>query len=235
MRQVVARMLTLMIVTPFAFAADVLPPPQPQLVLDKIDFQLSAKQWVTTQTALLGVNINVTLTSADLVKARVDIMDRLNKIAKGDWQLTQFDRSQDSSGMEKLFVQAQARVNQDALTDIYKNAKAVSLPGAQYEVSSVDFKPSFDETQNVLMQVRQRLYQQVNDELARINKAYPAQSYSVSNITFVEGNNPSQPVPLQAKMMNTMAVGAAAASPALTVSNELIMTAIVEVASNRKK
>ncbi len=238
MRQVAVRMLALMLVTPFAFAENVLPPPppQPQLVLDKIDFQLSAKQWVTTQTALLGVNINVTLTSADLVKARADIMERLNKIAKGEWHLIEFERSQDSSGLEKLYVQAQARVSQEVLTDIYKNAKDVSLPGAKYEISSVDFKPSFDETQAVLGQIRQRLYQQVNDELARINKAYPGQIFSVSNLVFVEGNNPTQPRHYQAKTMNTMMVAEAAPSaPALSVSNELILSAIVDVASNRKQ
>lgn len=205
------------------------------MVLDKIDFQLSAKQWVTTQTALLSVTINVTLNTADLVKARADIMDRLNKIAKGDWHLIQFDRSQDNSGLEKLYVQAQARVTQDVLTDIYQNAKAVSAPGAQYEIDSVDFKPSFDETQAVLTQIRQRLYQQVNDELNRINKDYPTQNYSVSNLTFVEGSTPSQPRPYQAKEMNTMIAAAVPTAPMLTVSNELILTALVEVASNRKQ
>ncbi|KTD58002.1 hypothetical protein Lsai_1524 [Legionella sainthelensi] len=235
MRQVV-QMLALMVVTPFAFAENALPPPQPQLVLDKIDFQLSAKEWVTTQTALLGISINVTLSNADLVKARADIMERLNKIAKGDWHLVQFDRSQDSSGLEKLYVQAQARVSQEVLTDIYQNAKTVSLPGAQYEVSTVDFKPSFEETQLVLTQIRQRLYQQVNDELDRINKAYPTQNYSVSNLVFVDGNNPPpQPRPYQAKEMNTMLAVAAPTAPALTVSNELVLTAVVEVAANRKQ
>jgi hypothetical protein len=235
MRQVVFKVLALMIATPFAFAGDILPPPAPQLVLDKIDFQISAKQWVTTQSALLGVNINVTLSNADLVTARTDIMDRLNKVAKGDWHLVEFDRSQDSSGLEKIYVQAQARVDQEALTDIYKNAKSVSLPGAKYEISSVDFKPSFDETQTVMSQIRQRLYQQVNDELARINKAYPAQNYSVSNLVFMDGNNPPvQQRNYQAKEMNTVAL-AAVPSPALTVSNELILTAVVEVAANRKQ
>jgi hypothetical protein len=224
-----------MFVMPFAFAENAIPPIQPQLVLDKIDFQVQEKQWVITHTALLGVNINATLTNADLVKARSDIMERLNKIAKGDWHLIQFDRSQDNSGLEKLYVQAQARVDQGALTDIYKNAKSVSLPGAQYEIASVDFKPSLDEVQAVLTQIRQTLYQKVNDELARINKAYPAQNYSVSNLVFVEGSNPPQPKPYQAKVMNTMMVDGAAAAPALTVSNELILTAVVEVASNRKQ
>lgn len=233
MRQAVARVLTLMAVTPFAFAVDVIPP---QLVLDKVLFQVAAKQWVTTQSALLGVSINATLDNADLVKARADIMTRLNKIAKGDWHLTQFDRSQDSSGLEKLYVQAEVRVEQNALTDIYQNAKSVSVPGAKYEVVSVDFKPSLEETQAVLAKVRDQLYQQVNDEIARLNKAYPAQNYSVSNVVFVSGDNPPvQPRAYQAKEMNTMVMAAGAAAPALTVSNELALTAVVEAASNRKQ
>ena len=54
-----------------SFAADV----QPQLILDKINFQIASKEWVTTQTALLTVNINVSLNNADLVKARAEVMN----------------------------------------------------------------------------------------------------------------------------------------------------------------
>lgn len=236
MRQAVAKVLALMTITPFAFAAEVVVPPQ--LVLDKVLFQVSAKQWVTTQSALLGVNINVTLSNADLVKARSDILERLYKIAKGDWHLIAFERSQDSSGLEKLYVQAQARVNQDALTDIYQNAKSVSVPGAKYEVASVEFKPSLEETQAVLAKVREQLYQQVNDELVRLNKMYPTQNYSLSNLVFVSGDHPPVQVPraYQAKEMNTMAMVAGAVStPDLAVSNELTLTAVVEAASNRKQ
>lgn len=230
MMKQVAGMLALMTITPFALAADVI---VPQMVLDKILFQISSKQWVTTQTAQLTVSINATLTNADLVKARADMMESLNKIAKGDWHLTEFDRSQDSSGLEKLYVQAQVRVDQATLTDIYQNAKTVTTPGTKYEVSGVDFKPSLEETQTVRAKIREQLYQQVNEEISRMNKAYPTQNYSVSNLVFVEGgeNVPQSPRAYQAKEMNTM-VMAAAPSP-LTVSNELVMTAIVEAASNR--
>ncbi|MFT4059559.1 MAG: hypothetical protein QM652_08435 [Legionella sp.] len=234
MRQAVVKMLALMVVTSCAFAADVFPPP---MVLDKIVFQVSAKQWVTTQSALLGVNINVTLSNADLVKARSDIMERLNKIAKGDWHLLQFDRSQDSSGLEKLYVHAQARVNQSALTDIYQNAKSVSMPGAKYEIADVDFKPSLEEIQAVYVQVREQLYQQINDELVRMNKAYSPQNYSVSNLVFVSGDNPpvQPPRAYQAKETMVMMAGAVAPTPTLSVSNELTLTAMVEAASNRKQ
>lgn len=202
--------------------------------LDKVDFQLTAKQWVSTQTPLLTVTLNATLANADLAKARADIMDKLKKIAPGEWHLTQFDRSQDGSGLEKLDVQAQARVAQSSLTLVYKNAKAVSKPGESYQVSSVEFKPSLDETEQARAQLRERLYQQARDELIRINKIYDGQQYSINNLIFLEGDDITQPKPsYQARgVMNAMVAGGTPA-PALTVSNELIMTAIVQAASNR--
>lgn len=204
-----------------------------QMMLDKVLFQLSAKQWVTTQTALLTININVTLSNADLVRARADILTSLNKVAKGEWHLITFDRSQDSSGLEKLYVQAEARVDQSALTDVYQNAKSVSIPGAKYEVNGVEFKPSLEETQAVRAKVREVLYQKINEELARMNKAYSGQNYSVNNLVFFEGDTvPQQPRAYQAKEMNLTAMAAAPAP--LTVSNELVLTAVVEAASNRK-
>lgn len=218
----------LMALSGFSWADDV-----PKLVLDKVLFQTSAKQWVTTQTALLNVSVNVSLNNADLVKARADLMTRLNKIASGEWHLLQFDRSQDSSGLEKLYVQAQARVNQSALTDVYQHAKSVSVPGANYEITGIEFKPSTEETQAIRAKVREQLYQKVNEEMARINKAYPEQHYTVNNLVFLEGDNFSnQPRPYQAKEITAMA--SASPSP-LTVSNELILTAFVEAGSNRKQ
>ncbi|MFA6303362.1 MAG: hypothetical protein WC627_09565 [Legionella sp.] len=224
----VASLLALLAFSVSAIAEDVVP----KIVLDKIMFQISAKQWVTTQTALLSVSINATLSNADLVKARADIMDRLAKIAKGDWHLLEFSRSQDSSGLEKLYVQAQARVDQSALTSIYQNAKSVSLPGAKYEISGVEFKPSLEETQAIKEKVRSQLYQNINDEVGRINKVYTNQNYTVSAIAIVEGEPVIAAKRYEAKELNTMAM---VASPApLNVSNELMLTALVEVASNRK-
>ena len=207
----------------------------PEMVLDTIEFQMSAKQWVNTQTALLSVDINATLTDKDLVKTRTDIMSKLSKIAAGDWHLTRFDRSQDSSGLEKLYVQAQVRIPQTLLTNLYQNAKDVTKPGATYEVSSIEFKPSLEEIQQVRNQLREKLYQQTNDELTRVNKIYPTQQYTLYNIGFYEGENlPMMPAKRvqPAAEMNAM-VAPMLAMPPLTVSNELILTAMVQLASTR--
>lgn len=228
MKKVTAAMV-LLAMSPISFADE----GTPKIALDKIVFQMAAKQWVTTQTALLSTNINVTLNNADLVKARAEIMNNLAKIAKGDWHLTQFNRSQDSSGLEKLYVQAQARVDQSALTNIYQNAKSVSSPGAKYQIGTVEFKPSLEEMQVVKEQVRSQLYDKVKNELDRINKMYPVQNYSISNLVFLEGDNVFQNKKYRAKEMANMAMAAAPAP--LAVSNELILSAYVEVASNRKQ
>lgn len=220
--------LTLLLVSITGFADDA-----PPMVLDKVMFQVSEKQWVTTHTALLSVTINMTLKSPDLVKARDDIMGSLNKVAKGEWHILAFDRSQDSSGLEKLYVQAQARVDQSALTDIYKNAKSVSVPGAQYDISSVEFKPSLQEVQMVRAKIRDALYQRVNEEMARINKANPNQNYSINKLMFLEGAGVPAPRAYQAKEMNVALMSADISAP-VSVSNELTLTAVVEAASIRK-
>lgn len=220
--------------------ANAVEPPQ-TLVMDKVIFQVSAKQWVTTQSVLLTVNINATLTNADLVNARAEIINNLNKIAKGEWQLTQFDRSQDSSGLEKLYVMAQARVLQAGLSDIYKNAKGISKPGASYEINRIEFKPSLEEVQQVKAQLRERLYEQLSAELGRLNRIYTNQNYSLNRVFFYEGEQ-AQPLAradqtgeIKPMAMAVNARGAPAPALALTVSNELILSAMVELASNRPR
>ena len=213
-----------------------IPFPYAEPPLDKIAFQISAKQWVTTKTALLSINVNATLTNADLVKTRNEIMDTLNKIAKGDWHVTQFDRSQDSSGLEKLYVQAQVRMEQSNLTGIYQIAKDVSKPGSNYEIGGIEFKPSLEETQLVESQVREQLYQKANDELSRINKVYAGQNYTLNNLIFFPGDTlPPQILEksYRQETMNTMVMASPAPAPSIAVSNELTLTALVLAASNR--
>lgn len=203
--------------------------------LDKVVFQLSAKEWVSTQSALLKVNVNATLNNADVVKSRADIMENLNKIAKGDWHLTQFDRSQDSSGLEKLFVDAQVRVPQSELTNVYQYAKDISKTGVVYTISAIEFKPSVEEIQQLRTTLRQKLYQQVNVELNELNKTYPTQQYTINRLYLMDGDMTIPTAVYKSREVNNMVMAAVppSASP-LAVSNEMTMTALVEAASNRK-
>jgi hypothetical protein len=199
---------------------------EPQL--DTIQFSLSAKQWVSTETALLTVSLQATLTDTDLVKTRADIMAKLSKISPASWHVTQFDRSQDASGLEKLYVEAQARVPQLSLTHVYQNAKSVSKPGATYQINAIAFEPSIEEIQDVRAKLRQRLYQDAANELTRINAIYPKQQYTLNTVSFVD--DAPQATGQQPRM-----VMMAAAAPAVPVSHELLITAVVQAASNRKQ
>lgn len=231
----IAPLAVLMMLNSFAFSQTSLPSSAPQqMTLDTISFQTSAKQWVTTQTALLSVNINITLSDANVVKARAHIMESLDKIAQGEWHLTQFERSQDSSGLEKLFVQAQIRVPQNLSTNVYQRAKTISQSGAQYIINGIEFKPSLEEVQKIRALVRNQLHQQITSELMQINKIYPNQKYTLSNLVIVDGEGSVPPVASRAKNAVLFASGASTAT-LVPVSNELVLTAYVEVASTRRQ
>lgn len=206
------------------------------LPLDKVGFQLSAKAWVSTQTVLVNVHVDASLNSPDVVKMRDTILNNLNQIVKGDWHIVQFDRSQDSSGLDKLSIDAQVRVPQSALQDVYQRAKTLSKPGITYTMGEIAFKPDLQDVQNVRTELRQKLYQMVNTELAVLNKTYPEQHYTVNTLYFAEGEAlPAQPIAAPRAYNMAAKVSQAAAEPALTVSNELVMHVVVEAASNRQQ
>lgn len=220
----IAGMLVLLSISSGGFSQE-----KPNQLLDKIAFQITNKAWVNTKTALLEVMVNATLSNTNLIKARADIMNHLSQIAPAPWHIIAFDRTQDSSGLEKLTIRAQARVDERRLTEVYQNAKKISKPGVSYKISDIEFKPSLDEVQQVRTKLRETLYKEAKEELARINNVYSNQHFSLNRLVFVEpGSNQNQTQPRE--MMN-MAV--MTKMPAISVSNELKMTAIVEVAANR--
>lgn len=204
-----------------------------KLALDDVNFQLMAREWVSTQSAVVQVNINATLSNTDMVKSRDEIVANLAKIAAGEWHITQFDRTQDSSGLEKLNVLAEARILQTNLANIYTNSKSVSRPGANFSVVSVEFKPSLEELQLAKNKLRERLYQQVQDEVGRLNKVYTEQHYSVHHLFFIEGD---LPMPLEYARKASANIMLAATSPAapLVLSNELKLSVMVTLSSNRQ-
>tara|TARA_Y100000588_G_scaffold389592_1_gene492799 strand:+ start:592 stop:1293 length:702 start_codon:yes stop_codon:yes gene_type:complete len=207
--------------------------PAEQANLDKITFSVSSKQWVYTSSAKVTVLINATLSQSNLVKARDEITSQLNQIAKSKWHIVSFNRGQDSSGLEKLTVQAESRIAQNQLADLYKNAKTVSKPGMKYDIGSIEFTPSLEEVESTKKDLRSTLYNQVKQEIENINKVYPEQSYSVNRLLFLDGDKPQQAKrETNREFVNLVAVQAQAQD--LAVSNELVMTAIAEAASNRK-
>lgn len=132
-----------------------------QPVLDQIVYQVSAEQWVKTSSAEVIIAINATAKQQGLAAVRQQMMTRLNRIAKADWHITSFNRSQDSSGLERITVQAEARLPENQLANLRSAAQAVSQPGANYQVSRINFKPTLAEVEQARASVRNTLYQQI--------------------------------------------------------------------------
>ena len=201
--------------------------------VDKVVYPVTVQQWVSTQTAKVEVSVDATLKESDLSKARGNIRANLDKIGgKADWHITQFRRSQDQSGLERVAVQAEARLPEGQLANLRQQAKAMSKAGSTYRINNIDFTPSMADMQQARADLRAKVYMQANQELVRLNKQYPGQKFHLHRVNFVGMMRPGMAM----KGARAMFVGAAmAASPTpLTVSNRLSLNAMVFLSTDAK-
>lgn len=203
-----------------------------QTNLHKITLQLQTESWSTTKTANVIAEIDATLDKGNVNQVRDEIMNKLSKLAAGDWHITSFTHTQNESGLEQIHALAELRLPQNALANMQPQAKTISRPGLNIKISNIDFTPSLDEIENTRNDLRSKIYALVNDEIARLSKIYPKQSYSIHAIDF---NRDLNPVPMAATV-NYMARSAGASvdratksMPMLAVSTKVQMTATVEL------
>lgn len=214
--------LVFFLLFPFIACADTIKP-----VLNKVLYQTSVEEWVTTQTAEVTVSVNASLNEEKLAKAHGDILNKLSKIAKSDWHITQFNRNPNESGLEQLQVMAQTRLPETALSNLREQAKSVSQPGETFKIETVAFEPTLQEIESTRSQLRGMVYHQVQQELTELNKLYPTQKYVVHTIDFLEGMTPRPRMGGNMAVMDTMA---AAAMP-VTVANKMRVSAKVVLVS----
>ena len=197
--------------------------------LNKIQLQVSAEQWVTTKTAKVIVGVDASLDQGGLDKLQSDVIANLNKLAKDtQWRITTFDRNQEQSDLEKVHIEAEARLQEGGLTTLRAKAKELSKPGVKYSIIDIQYEPSLSEFEAVRNQLRQSLYKGVSDELASLNNMYPDQHYYVHQITFSSPSDQPTPQPMvRANLMMAKGTGAD-----VSRSNNLVMVADVVVASS---
>ncbi len=202
-----------------------------RLPMNKVSFILTDKQWVTTNTALVTVEVNSTLDkqSASSSQQPVAQLANLNKLSQGEWHLTQINQTQNSSGLEQVTMVAQARLPQSGLSDIRAKAKAMSKPGLKYTVNNIGYTPSLAEIEAVQATLRQEIYQEAKAELARLNAVYPDEQFYLHKIKFGNGmgSDPQPRMLVAAKMAQPMGGSA--------VSQQLVLSAKVVLASKAKK
>lgn len=202
-------------------------------LLNKITLQLKAEQWVTTQTALVNVNVNAAISDQNIANLQSSVLQKLKGLADGDWHIVSFVRQQDQSGLESIQIAAQARLAQTNLGDLRNKAKSLSKPGETYTIANVDFVPSDDEYRNANSSLRNNIYQQIKTEIDAINKIYPEQKFYLHTVDFLS----NVPMPMaQNYAMKTLAAGAAIGgaeqvAPPLNVGNKVELRATVEIAA----
>jgi uncharacterized protein YggE len=151
---------------------------------DTVSFTLSAEDWVATKTAHVTLDVEAAVNASNAGSVRADVTKAVNEIAKADWRLTEFNRAQDQTGMERWSVVFDARLAESALNGLNDAVKKASKAGMQISVGKIDFSPTLDETEAVRAALRARILKEAGEQLAALNAALPGRSYRISEIVF---------------------------------------------------
>lgn len=228
-----------LIVTTLAFFSSVAAlaaQPQPELslpvqpILNKVSYELTSETWAKTNTVLVNVGIDAAFSEAKLEQIRADILQKLARLTPGaDWHITNFARSQDGSGLERLQMQAQARVNNNTVGNLRQQAKTISKPGETFTIVQLDYSPSPAEIEAARLALHKQIYLQAKSELNELNQLYSGQKYYLHSIDF----SPQVAVvePQLMLRMNALATSKGDATTAMPVDDKVILTAKVILAA----
>jgi hypothetical protein len=191
---------------------------------DYVVFDLSGEGWVTTKTARVTVTVEAAVSGTNAGTMRSDMMKAVNEVAKSDWRLVSFSRSQDQTGLERWSAAFEARLPENTLNGLGDNAKKQSKAGMQLSVGEIDFTPTSDEMEAARASVRAQLYKSANDQLAALNTTLVGRNYRIAAINFTgyDGAMPPMPQVLRgpAPLMKAMAMSASNAETAAPASME---------------
>lgn len=198
-------------------------------ILNTITLQLKAEQWLTTKTALVNIRINAAVSGQGIERIQQNVMQKLNQISdKGEWHLISFERQLDKSELESIQIMAEARLPQTELSNLRTKAKNLSKPGEFYNIDTIQFTPSNEETRQGSLQLRNNLYNQAKAEIEQLNKIYSDQKYYLHQINFIDQVTPMPMMQAQAAGFSAKNV---AATPALSVGNKQELLATVVIAA----
>jgi len=190
-------------------------------ILNKVAYTISAESWVKSDSAVVTVSVNASLKDGQMATIHQDVLNKLSKIADGDWHITQFNRNESQSGLEQVGIVAEVRLADSNLADIPANAKKVSEPGETYKVENVEFKPSLAQVEKTRDDLRVKIYKDIAAQQKQLNSVFDDQHYQVNTVNFL----PTEIQPGPRVMMNAMVKSASA--PNFSVSDKIQMQATV--------
>ena len=213
-------LLTFLLLAAPAFADEAYAPD------DAVTLTLSTEGYAVTHTALVTATVDAAATDAQSGAVRETMQKAIAGLAgkAEDWKLTGITRSQDDAGLTRWQATYEARLAEGDLGDLAARAQKVSKPGQQVRVANIAFTPTLAETEAERAGLRQQLYKQIGEELARLNAGVPGRAYRISQIAFDESTPPPTPMAPRPMMMKAMAMDTAAAQ------GEAIQARLVETA-----
>lgn len=203
--------------------------PKITLPLSSVALQLKAFGWVNTKTAKIEVSIDASSTHQDIAKLRSTLVTNLKQLTKQHhWHITRFTRKTDQSGLIQIHVIASARLPSTLISPLTIQLKKLSQAGRNYHVTDIDFTPSEQQFSRVRGQLRSKLYHAINQEIKRLDSAFPEQSYYIKQISFADAYHPMpRPETFYVKRAEAGLIRKTNTLSAIGVSNRIQMTASV--------
>jgi hypothetical protein len=180
---------------------------------DSVIFDLAAEDWVTTKTAHVEADVEAAVSANGTATARGDMLKAVNDLAKGDWRLTSFARSQDQTGLERWSALFETRLPESELGGLSEQAKKLSKAGMQLSVVGIDFTPTLDEMETARSNLRGQIYKMANEQLTTLNGSLPGHSYRISLIDFTSDDQTEAPTPAPQVFHGFRAAGMAVPAP----------------------
>jgi hypothetical protein len=190
--------------------------------LNQVSMNLSAEEWVVTQTAQVTVAVNAAVTqqqSGDLSAALLEKLASVSGVK--DWRLLNLSRQENDTGLIAVNAEAMARLSNVQVSMMQSKLEKLNKPGEKYSIQNISYVPSLQEVNSTETLLRSSLYAQVSQSLDALNKAFPATHYQVYRVNFVGGRDVVN-APMAAYVRT---VGGA--EPKLDVSNKMQMSANV--------
>lgn len=200
-----------------------------------IHYQTSVEQWVTTKTALVTIGVDASLNQTGMDNMQQQVSDSLKSLASDiNWQMTDYERTQDASGLERVHIEEQARLTADQLTNLRTKTDTLSKPGIKYSIIDIQFTPSLAEIQVAQDNLRSQLYSKVKQEIELLNKNYD-QTFYVHDLEFSPGDaSPPQPMAQNNGNYKMVQMAAVPSSSQATMSQRMVMSVDVVLASTVK-
>ena len=159
------------------------PPP----VMDQVVLDLTAEDWVGTETARVTVSADAAATGSDAGTQRADLLKAIGRLAPdAEWRIVSFDRSTDQAGLERWRAVAEARLAENALGRSGRQGAAgqPSRPATPHRLDRIH--PHARRDGAVRARLRAEIYGKAAAELKALEQNFPGRKFRMGNIDFAD-------------------------------------------------